>query len=86
MSIIATPEEVQADFPRLLSCVEQGEQVDIVEGGRVVAQIVRGPAAARRKPRFGTAKGLIHIHPGFDDPLSEEELDEIDNNPIFPGR
>ena len=58
--------------------VESGEQIVITRHGRPVAQL--GPAPPEhRKPRLGGMKGRIRLLPGWDDPMTEEELLGEDN-------
>ena len=65
--------EAKNRLPELIRAVEQGELVVITRHGRPVAQL--GPApAARRNPVLGGMKGRIRLLPGWDDPITEEEL------------
>jgi prevent-host-death family protein len=65
--------EAKNRFTELIRIVEGGEQVVITRHGRPVAQIAP-PPAARRKARLGGMKGRIRLLPGWDDPITEEEL------------
>lgn len=57
-------------FARLIERVEQGEEVVIERAGKPVACLV--PATRPAEPRRpGSARGLIKIHPNFDDPLPD---------------
>ena len=60
-------------FTELIRIVEGGEQVVITRHGRPVAQLAP-PPAERRKARLGGMKGRIRLLPGWDDPITEEEL------------
>jgi prevent-host-death family protein len=64
--------EAKNRLPELIRMVEGGEQVVITRHGRAVAQI--GPPPVRRKPVLGGMKGRIRLLPGWDDPITEEEL------------
>jgi prevent-host-death family protein len=57
----------------LIRAVEGGEQVVITRHGRPVAQLAPPPAVGR-KPVLGGMKGRIRLLPGWDDPMTEEEL------------
>jgi prevent-host-death family protein len=60
-------------LPELIRMVESGELVVITRHGRPVAQL--GPAPPeRRKARFDGMRGRIRLFPGWDDPITEEEL------------
>ena len=65
--------EAKNRFTELIRLVEEGEQVVITRHGRPVAQIAP-PPAERRKARLGGMKGRIRLLPGWDDPITEEEL------------
>jgi antitoxin (DNA-binding transcriptional repressor) of toxin-antitoxin stability system len=47
--------------------------VVITRHGRPVAQLAPPPAEPR-KARFDGMKDRIHLYPGWDDPITEEEL------------
>jgi antitoxin (DNA-binding transcriptional repressor) of toxin-antitoxin stability system len=71
-------QEAQYRWPELIQAVEDGELVVITCDGQPVAQL--GPPAAQlRKPRLGGMKGKIRLLPGWDDPITEEELLGEDN-------
>jgi prevent-host-death family protein len=65
--------EAKNRLPELIRAVEDGEQVVITRHGRPVAQIAP-PPPERRKARFDGMKGRIQLFPGWDDPITEEEL------------
>jgi prevent-host-death family protein len=58
---------------RLLDAVEAGEEVVITRNGRPVARLV--PALPAPTRRFGTMPGAGTALPGFDDPLTVDDLD-----------
>ncbi len=63
----------EADLAGLLARVRTGEEIAIADDGVPVARLVperAAPAPAPRRP--GSARGLIKILPGFDDPLPED--------------
>jgi len=65
--------EAKNRLTELIRAVETGEQVVITRHGRPVAQI-SPPPAAHRKARFDGMKNRIRLLPGWDAPISEEEL------------
>ena len=65
--------EAKNRLPELIRAVEEGEVVVITRHGRPVAQL-GPPPPGRRKPVLGGMKGRIRLLPGWDDPISEEEL------------
>lgn len=76
--------EVKAKLSEFLDAVAQGETVIICNRNQPVAEL-RAVAKKRTEPRpIGLAKGTIKIHPSFYEPMSDEELDEFYDGPIFP--
>jgi len=70
--------EAKNRLPELIRMVEGGEQLVITRHGRPVAQL--GPAPSKpKKPVLGGMKGRIRFLPGWDDPMTEEELLGEDN-------
>ena len=65
--------EAKNRLTELIRIVAGGEQVVITRHGRPVAQLAP-PPAERRKARFDGMKGRIHLLPGWDDPMTDEEL------------
>lgn len=65
--------EAKNRFSKLLRIVADGEPVVITRHGRPVAQIAP-PPIERRKARFDGMKDRIRLLPGWDDPITEEEL------------
>lgn len=65
--------EAKNRLPELIRAMEDGEEVIITRHGKPVAQIAPAPRD-RRPVRWGTMRGRIKLSPGWDDPISEEEL------------
>jgi prevent-host-death family protein len=65
--------EAMDRLSELIRAVEDGEQAVITRDGRRVAQIAP-PPPPRRKPVLDGMKGRIRLLPGWDDPMTEEEL------------
>jgi prevent-host-death family protein len=62
--------EAEAQFAEVLRRVQDGEEVLVTRANEPVARIV--PATAHvRKPRFGAARGLLHVRDDFDEPLDD---------------
>ena len=65
--------EAKNQLTELLRAVEDGEQVIITRHGKPVAQLV--PPPPERKPiQWGAMRDKIKLLPGWDDPITEEEL------------
>jgi len=71
--MVVNTAEARNRFTELIRAVEDGEQVVITRHGRPVAQLVP-PPAERRQVRLGEMKDRIRLLPGWDDPITEEEL------------
>lgn len=57
-------------FAELLRRVRAGEEVLVTQANEPVARII--PAmVSRSRPRFGVAKGLLHVHDDFEEPLED---------------
>jgi prevent-host-death family protein len=65
--------EAKNRLTELIRMVEGGEQVVITRHGRPVAQL-GPPPAKRHEVIFDGMKGRIRLLPGWDDPITEEEL------------
>lgn len=64
--------EAKTHLSKLLTAVEQGEEIQIARAGKPVARLV--PAGGDRKPREpGFLKGRIWTSDNFDEPDEETE-------------
>src|SRR5438067_4665435 len=74
--------EAKTHLSRLVERVENGEDVVICRNGKPAAKL----SAIRKRPRakFGFAKGTVHYTDETFAPMSEEELKEWYDGPIFP--
>lgn len=81
-------QEAPAQLARLLAEVEAGGDVVIARDGTPVARLVRIEADStevRPPRRFGTGRGMIILHEGWDSPdFTDEELDAWENASLFP--
>ena len=60
-------------LPKLIRAFQQGEQVVITRNGKPVAQLAP-PPPKRRKVRFDSMRGRIHLQPGWDDPITLDQF------------
>ena len=65
--------EAKNRLTELIRAMEDGEEVVITRHGKPVAQIAP-PPPERRPIRLGTMRHRIKLLPGWDDPVTEEEL------------
>ena len=66
--------EAKERLTELIEAVERGENVVITRDGKPVAQLGLPLPGARRQVRFDTMRGRIHLKPGWDDPITEEQF------------
>ena len=71
--MVVSTAEARNRLTELIRIVADGEPVVITRHGRPVAQLGPPPAESS-KARLGGMKGRIHLLPGWDDPITEEEL------------
>ena len=65
--------EAKTKLSKLIAAVRAGEEV-------VICQPVARLAAfepARKKPRLGTFKGKVKLHPGWDSPETDAEIEAL---------
>lgn len=78
--------QAKTDLSKLLARVEAGEEVVIARNGVPVARLVKADDIRTPGEWFRSLEGIFAgeftIGPDFD--LTEEELDEIYDNPIDP--
>ncbi len=61
--------QAKNQLPKLIRAFEQGERIVITRNGKPVAQL-GPPPPQRRKVRFDTMRGRIHLQQGWDDPIT----------------
>lgn len=75
--MVVSVTEAKKKLSELLAAVEQGECVAIKRDGQIIAEIVK--PSAKRAPRFGTLKGVVHMtSEQFHEatrPMTDEEAD-----------
>ena len=65
-----TLDEAKARFFDLVEDAIGGEMIVITKDDRPVVQLVAAPQA-RRRPQFGSARGLVELTDDFDEPLAD---------------
>ena len=66
--------EAKTQLSRLIERALQGEEVTIARAGHPVARLI---PIRPEKPVLGSAQGLVTMEPGWDAPLTPEELEEV---------
>jgi len=65
-------EEAQTQLPDLIDAAVGGEEIIIAKDPQHLVKLVPVPTTKPR-PQFGSAKGLITMSDGFDEPLEDFE-------------
>jgi len=66
--------EAKTQLSRLIECALKGEEVTIAKAGRPLVRLI--PIHAE-KPVLGSARGLVTMTPGWDAPMTPEEVQEF---------
>ena len=76
--------EAKTHLSRLVEKAAKGEEIVIAKAGKPKAKLVpfTKPGGGKRKP--GRLKGKIWIADDFDAPMTEEELAQWYDAPLFP--
>ncbi|HVM51864.1 MAG TPA: type II toxin-antitoxin system prevent-host-death family antitoxin [Acidimicrobiales bacterium] len=73
--------EAKTRLSQLLRIVEAGGEIEILRNGVPVARLVASTPARRS---FGAGRGEFVVPEDFDEPLTEAELAEWYDEPVFP--
>lgn len=65
--------EAKNRLPELIRAFESGEPVVITRHGKPVAQLAP-PPPERRRIQWGSMRGRIHLKPGWDKPLTDDQF------------
>jgi prevent-host-death family protein len=65
--------DAESRLPQLIAAVKAGERVVITRDGKPVAELAPAPRAPRQ-PKFDTMKGRVHLKPGWNDPVDEDQF------------
>ncbi|MGA2251851.1 type II toxin-antitoxin system Phd/YefM family antitoxin [Terracidiphilus sp.] len=66
--------EAKDRLPELIRAMEGGEQVVITRHGKPVAEIMPPRTQEKRTVILGGMRDRIKLYPGWDEPITEEEL------------
>lgn len=87
--------DAKAQFSEVLRRAAAGEVIEVTRYGKTIAKVVapkadappaetREEIRARRESAFGMLKGKVRYEDGWDQ-MTEEELADWENSPLFPG-
>jgi prevent-host-death family protein len=82
METVVNIHDAKTHFSRLVERAEHGERITIARAGVPVAMLVAIEPETRARRPIGMDRGRIHMHPDFDDPLPEFDVDAM--APIDP--
>jgi antitoxin (DNA-binding transcriptional repressor) of toxin-antitoxin stability system len=67
----------KTNFGELLKAVQSGAVVTIQRYKKPVAILSPPPRPERRRPQFGTVKGIKILDPNWAAPMTDDEVDEM---------
>ncbi len=70
-SISVSMDIAQRELPNLMTDIILGNDVVITQGRKRVARIIPFESGKKKKPVFGSAKGMLEISDDFDAPLPD---------------
>jgi prevent-host-death family protein len=77
--------EAKSQLSKLIAAARAGEEVVICQAGKPVARLMPYEPP-RKKPKLGTGKGKIILHPGWDSAEADAEIaamfEESLNKPV----
>ena len=76
--------EAKTHLSRLVKEAAQGKEIIIAIAGKPIAKLVPLSPAVHRKRKPGKLKGKLWIADDFDAPMTEAELAEWYEAPLFP--
>lgn len=76
--------EAKTHLSRLVEQAAKGKEIVIAKSGKPVARLVALAPVARKKRKPGALKGRIRLMPGWDAPMSRDELAEFYEGRVRP--
>jgi prevent-host-death family protein len=68
--------EAKTQLSKLIAAVRAGEEVVICQAGKPVARLAPYEPA-RKKPRLGAGKDKVILHPGWNSPETDAEIEAM---------
>jgi prevent-host-death family protein len=68
--------EAKSQLSKLIAAVRDGEEVVICAAGKPVARLT-AYTGERKVPKLGTGAGKVVLHPGWDSPETDAEIEEM---------
>jgi prevent-host-death family protein len=77
--------QAKTHLSRLVEQAAQGEEIIIAKAGKPMARLIAlGQRRKGKRSGFGALKGKIKLLPGWDNPMTKEELAESYDNKLSP--
>ncbi|MDD5242169.1 MAG: type II toxin-antitoxin system Phd/YefM family antitoxin [Sulfuricella sp.] len=76
--------EAKTQLSKLVEIASQGEEIIIAKAGKPIARLVPLENRVDKERKPGALRGRIRIAGDFDAPLTEGELAQWNDAPIFP--
>lgn len=76
--------QAKTHLSRLVEQAAKGEEIVIAKAGRPVARLVALAKPGRKKRKPGALKGKMKLLPGWDAPMTKEELARFYEGKLFP--
>ncbi len=68
--------EAKSQLSRLIAAARAGEEIVICQAGKPAARLTAFEPV-RKVPRFGTGRNKIVLHPGWDSPETDAEIEAM---------
>lgn len=68
--------EAKTQLSKLIAAAREGEEIVICQAGKPVARLA-AYEPTRKKPRLGAGKDKIVLHPGWDSPETDAEVEAM---------
>ena len=68
--------EAKSQLSKLIAEAREGEEIVICQAGKPVARLISF-VGQRKIPRLGTGAGKVVLHPGWDSPETDAEIEAM---------
>ena len=68
--------EAKSQLSKLIAAAREGEEIVICQAGKPVARLT-AYSSERKVPKLGTGAGKVILHPGWDSPETDAEIEAM---------
>jgi prevent-host-death family protein len=68
--------DAKTQLSKLIAAAQKGEEIVICQAGKPVARLT-GYTGGRKVPKLGTGAGKVVLHPGWDSPETDAEIEAM---------